>query len=50
MYIKYCETLKQQVINETYETAKVEEKKEEVKTIEVKKSQIIVPEIKEELV
>lgn len=50
VYIKYCETPKPQVIHKTYETVKVEEKKEEVKPIEVKKDPIIVPEIKEELV
>ena len=50
VYIKYCETLKPQVIHKTYETPKVEEKKEEIKPIEVKKDPIIVPEIKEELV
>lgn len=50
VYIKYCETLKPQVIHKTYETPKVEEKKEEVKPIEVKKDPIIVQEIKEELV
>lgn len=50
VYIKYCETLKPQVIHKTYETPKVEEKKEEVKPIEVKKDSIIVQEIKEELV
>ena len=50
VYIKYCETPKTQVIHKTYETPKVEEKKEVVKPIEVKKDPIIVPEIKEELV
>ena len=50
LYIKYCETPKLQVIHKTYETVKVEEKKEEVKPIEVKKDPIIVQEIKEELV
>ena len=50
LYIKYCETPKPQVIHKTYETPKVEEKKEVVKPIEVKKDPIIVPEIKEELV
>ena len=50
VYIKYCETLKPQVIHKTYETPKVEEKKEEVKPIEVKKDPIIVAEIKEEVV
>lgn len=50
VYIKYCEIPKPQVIHKTYETVKVEEKKEEVKPIEVKKDPIIVPEIKEELV
>ncbi len=30
VYIKYCETLKPQVIHKTYETPKVEEKKEEI--------------------
>lgn len=50
VYIKYCETVKPQVIHKTYETPKVEEKKEEIKPIEVKKDPIIVQEIKEELV
>lgn len=39
VYIKYCETPKPQAIHKTYETPKVEEKKEEVKPIEVKKDQ-----------
>lgn len=50
VYIKYCETPKPQAIHKTYETPKVEEKKEVVKPIEVKEDPIIVPEIKEELV
>lgn len=50
VYIKCCETPKSQVIHKTYETPKVEEKKEEVKPIEVKKDPIIVQEIKEEIV
>lgn len=50
VYIKYCETSKPQVIHKTYETPKVEEKKEVVKPIEMKKDPIIVQEIKEELV
>lgn len=50
VYIKYCETPKPQVIHKTYETEKVEKKKEETEPVEVKKEPIIVPEIKEELV
>lgn len=50
VYIKYYETPKPQVIHKNYETIKVEEKKEVVKPIEVKKDPIIVPEIKKELV
>lgn len=50
VYIKYCEIPKPQVIHKTYETPNVEEKKEVVKPIEVKKDPIIVQEIKEELV
>ena len=50
VYIKYCETPKTQVIHKNYETPKVEETKEVVKPIEVKKDPIIVAEIKEELV
>lgn len=49
VYIKYCETLKPQVIHKTYETPKVEEKKEEVKPIEVKKDPVI-PKVEEELI
>lgn len=49
VYINYCEALKPQVIHKTYETVKVEEKKEEIKTVEVKKEPII-PKVKEELV
>ena len=50
VYINYCEIPKPQVINKTYESVKVEKKKEEIKPVEVKKEPIIVPEIKEELV
>lgn len=50
VYIKYCETPKTQVIHKNYETPKVEETKEVVKPIEVKKDPIIVQEIREELV
>ncbi|MFR5683100.1 MAG: replication initiator protein A, partial [Clostridia bacterium] len=50
VYIKYCETPKPQVIHKTYETEKVEEKKEEIKPVEVKGEPKIEPEIKEELV
>ena len=49
VYINYCETPKPQVIHKTYETIKVEEKKEEIKPVEVKKEPII-PKVKEELV
>lgn len=50
VYIKYCETPKTQVIHKNYETPKVEETKEVIKPIEVKKDPIIVQEIREELV
>lgn len=50
VYINYCETPKPQVIHKNYEAVKVEEKKEEVKPVEVKNEPIIVPEIKKELV
>lgn len=50
VYIKDCETPKPQAIHKAYETPKVEEKKEVVKPIEMKKDPIIVQEIKEELV
>ena len=49
VYINYCENPKPQVIHKTYETVKVEEKKEEIKPVEVKKEPII-PKVKEELV
>ena len=49
VYINYCETPKPQVIHKTYETVKVEEKKEEIKLVEVKKEPII-SKVKEELV
>lgn len=49
VYINYCETPKPQVIHKTYEAIKVEEKKEEIKSVEVKKEPII-PKVKEELV
>ena len=41
VYINYCETPKPQVIHKTYEAVKVEEMKEEVKTVEVKKEKIV---------
>lgn len=40
--IKYCETPKPQVIHENHETIKVEEKKEEIKPVEVENEPIIV--------
>lgn len=49
VYIKNCETPKPQVIHKTYETPKIEEKKKEVKTVEVKE-ELIIPNAKEELV
>ena len=41
VYINYCETPKPQVIHKTYEAVKVEEKKEEIKPLEVKKEPIM---------
>lgn len=49
VYIKNCETPKPQVIHKTYETPKIEEKKKEVKPVEVKE-ELIIPNAKEELV
>lgn len=49
VYIKYCETVKPQVIHKTYEIPKVEEKKEEIKPVEVKKEPVI-PKVEEELI
>jgi hypothetical protein len=49
VYIKNCETPEPQVIHKTYETPKIEEKKKEVKPVEVKE-ELIIPNAKEELV
>jgi len=49
VYIKDCEIPKSQVIHKIYETPKVEEKKEEIKQVEVK-NELIIPKVKEELV
>lgn len=49
VYIKDCEIPKPQVIHKTYETPIVEEKKEEIKPVEVKKETII-PKVEEKLV
>lgn len=49
VYIKDCETPEPQVIHKTYETPKIEEKKKEVKPVEVKE-ELIIPNAKEELV
>lgn len=49
VYTKDCEIPKSQVIHKTYETPKIEEKKEEIKPVEVKEG-LIIPKAKEELV
>ena len=49
VYIKNCETPNPQVIYKTYETSKIEEKKKEVKPVEVKE-ELIIPKVKEELI
>ena len=49
VYIKNCETPNPQVIHKTYETSKIEEKKKEVKPVEVKE-ELIIPKVKEELI
>lgn len=49
VYIKDCKISKPQVIHKTYETPKIEEKKKEVKPVEVKE-ELIIPKAKEELV